>query len=69
MPVIYTCGIIEESLNDTSICPTAQMLDGVPTGYWERFQKDGTRMRSGTFEMGIKSESGQLMTGKVKFTR
>ncbi len=29
-----------------------QMLDGVMTGYWEWFRKDGSKMRSGTFEEG-----------------
>ena len=28
------------------------MLDGVPTGYWEWFRRDGTKMRSGTFKNG-----------------
>jgi antitoxin component YwqK of YwqJK toxin-antitoxin module len=28
------------------------MLDGQQTGYWEWFRKDGTKMRSGTFENG-----------------
>lgn len=29
-----------------------QTIDGVPTGYWEWFRVDGTRLRSGTFEAG-----------------
>ena len=37
---------------DGSIWAVGQMLAGVPTGYWEWFRKDGTRMRSGTFENG-----------------
>jgi antitoxin component YwqK of YwqJK toxin-antitoxin module len=28
------------------------MIDGVPVGYWEWFRREGTRMRSGTFENG-----------------
>ena len=28
------------------------MADGAPTGYWEWFRKDGSRMRSGYFENG-----------------
>ena len=28
------------------------MRDGKPTGYWEWYRKDGTRMRSGYFENG-----------------
>ena len=27
-------------------------MDGVATGYWEWFRKDGTRMRSGHFVNG-----------------
>jgi antitoxin component YwqK of YwqJK toxin-antitoxin module len=37
---------------DGSIWAQCQKLDGVPTGYWEWFRKDGTKMRSGTFEHG-----------------
>ena len=37
---------------DGSIWAKGQMLDGVPTGYWEWFRKDGTKMRSGAFENG-----------------
>lgn len=29
-----------------------QTLDELPTGYWEWFRKDGTRLRSGWFERG-----------------
>jgi hypothetical protein len=28
------------------------MSDGVPTGYWEWFRKDGTKLRSGFFLNG-----------------
>jgi antitoxin component YwqK of YwqJK toxin-antitoxin module len=28
------------------------MIDGVMTGYWEWYRKDGSRMRSGYFENG-----------------
>jgi antitoxin component YwqK of YwqJK toxin-antitoxin module len=28
------------------------MLGDVPTGYWEWFRKDGSKMRSGWFENG-----------------
>ena len=28
------------------------MLGDVPTGYWDWFRKDGTKMRSGWFENG-----------------
>jgi antitoxin component YwqK of YwqJK toxin-antitoxin module len=37
---------------DGSIHARGQMLDGVPTGYWEWFRKDGIKMRSGTFQDG-----------------
>ena len=30
-----------------------QRIDGVMTGYWEWFRKDGTLMRSGTFANGV----------------
>ena len=29
-----------------------QTLDGLPTGYWEWFRTDGTRLRSGYFHNG-----------------
>lgn len=28
------------------------MADAVPTGYWEWFRKDGTKLRSGHFQDG-----------------
>jgi antitoxin component YwqK of YwqJK toxin-antitoxin module len=37
---------------DGSIWAKGQMIQGVPTGYWEWFRKDGTKMRSGYFENG-----------------
>ena len=37
---------------DGSVWANGRTLNGVPTGYWEWFRKDGTRMRSGTFEKG-----------------
>ncbi len=37
---------------DGSIWARGQTMDGVPTGYWEWFRVDGTRLRSGTFENG-----------------
>lgn len=37
---------------DDSIWATGQMPDGLPTGYWEWFRRDGVRMRSGHFEAG-----------------
>lgn len=35
---------------DGSIWADGQMLDGVPFGHWEWFRKEGTKMRSGTFD-------------------
>ena len=37
---------------DGSVWAKGQTLDGVPTGYWEWFRKDGTRLRSGYFDQG-----------------
>ena len=37
---------------DGSIWARGQTIDGVPTGYWEWFRKDGVRMRSGHFKDG-----------------
>jgi antitoxin component YwqK of YwqJK toxin-antitoxin module len=37
---------------DGSVWARGQTLDGTPTGYWEWFRKDGTRMRSGWFDDG-----------------
>ena len=34
---------------DGSLWGKGEILNGVPTGYWEWFRKDGTKMRSGTF--------------------
>ena len=37
---------------DGTVWARGQTIDGVPTGYWEWFRKDGVRMRSGHFEHG-----------------
>jgi antitoxin component YwqK of YwqJK toxin-antitoxin module len=37
-----------------------RLIDGVMTGYWEWFRKDGTMMRSGYFEDG--QQVGQWTT-------
>lgn len=37
---------------DGTVWAKGQTLDGVPTGYWEWFRLDGTKMRSGMFESG-----------------
>jgi antitoxin component YwqK of YwqJK toxin-antitoxin module len=35
---------------DGSVWARGQTLNGVPVGYWEWFRKQGTIMRSGTFD-------------------
>jgi antitoxin component YwqK of YwqJK toxin-antitoxin module len=57
---------------DGSIKAKGCTIDGVLTGYWEWFRKDGTKMRSGYFENG--KQTGEWTTydarGKVvKVTR
>jgi len=37
---------------DGSVWARGETIDGVATGYWEWFRKDGARMRSGYFEYG-----------------
>jgi antitoxin component YwqK of YwqJK toxin-antitoxin module len=37
---------------DGTVWAIGQMLGDVPTGYWEWFRKDGSKMRSGYFENG-----------------
>lgn len=37
---------------DGSVWARGRTLDGVPTGHWEWFRTDGTKLRSGTFENG-----------------
>jgi antitoxin component YwqK of YwqJK toxin-antitoxin module len=39
---------------DGSVWAKGRMDGEVPTGYWEWFRKDGTKMGSGTFEKGKK---------------
>ena len=38
--------------SDGSIWAKGWLLDGVMTGFWEWFRKDGVRMRSGYFDDG-----------------
>ena len=45
---------------DGSVWAKGQTIGGVPTGYWEWFRKDGTKMRSGSFENG--QQVGQWTT-------
>lgn len=37
-----------------------QTIDGVPTGSWEWYREDGSRMRSGSFENG--EQTGEWTT-------
>jgi antitoxin component YwqK of YwqJK toxin-antitoxin module len=37
---------------DGSLWARGQTVDDVPTGYWEWFRKDGTKLRSGHFQKG-----------------
>jgi antitoxin component YwqK of YwqJK toxin-antitoxin module len=52
---------------DGSLWAKGQTINGVPTGYWEWFRKDGTKLRSGYFKKG--EQTGQWTTydksGKV----
>lgn len=45
---------------DGSLSARGQMLNGVPTGYWEWFRKNGVKLRSGHFENG--EETGEWTT-------
>ena len=45
---------------DGSVWARGQTIEDVPTGYWEWFRKDGTKLRSGTFENG--QQSGEWTT-------
>jgi antitoxin component YwqK of YwqJK toxin-antitoxin module len=38
---------------DGSVWATGQTCNEIPTGYWEWFRLDGTKMRSGHFENGV----------------
>ena len=35
---------------DGTVWAKGQALNDVPVGYWEWFRKEGTKMRSGTFD-------------------
>jgi antitoxin component YwqK of YwqJK toxin-antitoxin module len=37
---------------DGTVWAKGMRADGVLTGYWEWFRKDGTKLRSGSFEKG-----------------
>jgi len=49
---------------DGSLWAKGQTLAGVPTGYWEWYRKDGTRMRSGYFKAG--EQTGEWTTYDAK---
>ncbi|MBL9187644.1 MAG: hypothetical protein JNK23_09215 [Opitutaceae bacterium] len=40
---------------DGSLWAKGQLREGKPTGYWEWFRKDGTKLRSGYFERGAQT--------------
>ena len=42
----------EKRHRDGSLWARGQTVDDVATGYWEWFRKDGTMLRSGTFDNG-----------------
>jgi antitoxin component YwqK of YwqJK toxin-antitoxin module len=42
----------EKLHKDGSLWARGQTIDDVPTGYWEWFRKDGTKLRSGHFQKG-----------------
>ena len=41
-----------ENHKNGTIGAKGMMADGILTGYWEWFRKDGTKLRSGHFENG-----------------
>ncbi len=45
---------------DGSLWVKGQALDGLPTGFWEWFRKNGVRMRSRFFERG--EQAGEWTT-------
>ena len=43
----------EKHHKDVSLWTKGQMVDDVPTGHWEWFRRDGTKLRSGYFDNGV----------------
>lgn len=43
----------EKLHKDGTLWACGQTLDDLPTGYWQWFRKDGTKLRSGHFERGL----------------
>lgn len=41
-----------EIINGETIWSKGQMVNGFPDGYWEWFRIDGTKKRSGYFDLG-----------------
>lgn len=52
---------------DGSIWAKGMMVGGVPTGYWEWFRLEGTKMRSGNFDKG--EQVGEWITYDKKGQR
>lgn len=48
------------SHKDGSIWAKGRTIGGMPTGYWEWFRKDGTKLRSGYFDKG--EQTGEWTT-------
>jgi len=42
----------EKHHKDGSLWARGQTVDGIPTGYWEWFRTNGTKLRSGHFRDG-----------------
>ena len=42
----------EKLHKDGSLGVAGQTMDGQPTGYWEWFRRDGSKLRSGHFDQG-----------------
>ncbi len=40
------------SHRDGSVWAKGKLKGGIPTGYWEWFRRDGTKLRSGYFDRG-----------------
>jgi antitoxin component YwqK of YwqJK toxin-antitoxin module len=49
-----------EHYKDGGIWARGNMIDGEPTGYWEWFRTDGTKMGSGYYDRG--RQVGQWIT-------
>ncbi len=52
MPPKKVCRPYVKHHKDGTLWAKGQTEDDVPTGHWEWFRKDGTKLRSGTFERG-----------------